>query len=60
MFFSQHPYADTSGLSALVILEYVQKEGTIYGRGSIFAVNLDQARRKFCDSAEECSLDKSP
>ena len=41
MLFSQHSYADTSGLSALVILEYVEKEGTIYGRGSIFAVTLD-------------------
>ena len=41
MFFSEHPYADTSGLSALVILKYVEKEGTIYGRGSTFAVSLD-------------------
>jgi len=46
MFFFQHSYADTSGLSALVILEYVQKDGTIYGCGSIFAVSLDLRQRK--------------
>ena len=53
MFFSGHPYADPSGLSALVILEYVQKDGMIYSRGSIFAVGLGQAGLD-CASSERC------
>jgi hypothetical protein len=46
MFFSRCPYADTS-------VKYVEKDGTINSRGSIFAVGLGQAGLD-CASSGRC------